>query len=942
MLPTTGFFKDIDCPFYENTCGRPYCHFRHRKKNQECSEDSQDSTEQSQDVPTYNPTPKSQLQNVRSHIPISYVPDIVVRTERSFRNPPTYTFNNVTYKPTPISELSKNKSNNESGEEQSQLNNTESDVNGIDFGEDIDLTSECALIDDIINDKNDENVNKVEEKKAPDKNDIKSTKEKRKKDEKSKSSKSSSKSSEKSSKSEKSRSKTDSHGSSSSGKHKDKKSSESSDSKRSSKSSSKHKDSKDHHKDKHKDHNENRHKSKHKEKSKDHDRDKSRHKSKISKDKVKSRSKEKHREKKKSESENEEKIITFKEEEINYNDLDDFLDDDDDDLENPTLEEECYRIFNEYKPEPIKLDPSNELQMQQEYIPTPKKRIAHQGADNIIPKITHEPPKPSQNPALTMMNRLKAARQAHANNEQKNIISEVNTMKRSNSSEVEPNKSSKIQKTTKEIIKEQPKKNTSLIDDIINGTSSTSTHVPKACDTLLKPKLKKIAPVQNVYSMQQAKAKIAEIANRNSNSKATPMQTIGKGSKRVAHVPDMSMSDIPDVLQSESKKIPINIRTRYLTLLADECLKLYLLKQDAYTRALNEEVKVTERCSAIVTYRNSAMLSVNRIRKELQEREAKGLGPISPDDTDPSEENSPFKGKKFYQNVSGYLLTEDDLDIHGYPREGPVPGRAIIKAQKSVPKVNLNPNQRLCCRCFKVYMVDQKGFSLYEEECQYHPLKKRTIRGDRIYLCCKSTEETGCATASCHVCETEAELDGYQTTMAPSSENDPRCSAVYALDCEMCYTTKGLELTRVTIVDSDSKTVYESLVKPLHPIVDYNTQFSGITKDQMDRTSTSILQVQANILHLCNSKTILIGHSLESDMKALKIVHSSIIDTSVLFPHRLGLPHKKALRVLASEYLKKIIQNDIGGHDSAEDAITCMELVIWKLKEDLKVRNVKT
>lgn len=59
----------------------------------------------------------------------------------------------------------------------------------------------------------------------------------------------------------------------------------------------------------------------------------------------------------------------------------------------------------------------------------------------------------------------------------------------------------------------------------------------------------------------------------------------------------------------------------------------------------------------------------------------------------------------------------------------------------------------------------------------------------------------------------------------------------------MCYTTKGLELTRVTIVDTNCKTVYESFVKPLNPIVDYNTRFSGITKEQMDRTSTSILQV---------------------------------------------------------------------------------------------------
>lgn len=33
MLPSTGYFKTINCPFYESgSCDRPYCHFKHARK----------------------------------------------------------------------------------------------------------------------------------------------------------------------------------------------------------------------------------------------------------------------------------------------------------------------------------------------------------------------------------------------------------------------------------------------------------------------------------------------------------------------------------------------------------------------------------------------------------------------------------------------------------------------------------------------------------------------------------------------------------------------------------------------------------------------------------------------------------------------------------------------------------------------------------------------
>lgn len=41
-----------------------------------------------------------------------------------------------------------------------------------------------------------------------------------------------------------------------------------------------------------------------------------------------------------------------------------------------------------------------------------------------------------------------------------------------------------------------------------------------------------------------------------------------------------------------------------------------------------------------------------------------------------------------------------------------------------------------------------------------------------------------------------------------------------------------------------------------------------------------------------------------------QLIHGTVVDTSIVFPHRLGLPHKRALRSLMADYLRRIHQDD--------------------------------
>lgn len=54
---------------------------------------------------------------------------------------------------------------------------------------------------------------------------------------------------------------------------------------------------------------------------------------------------------------------------------------------------------------------------------------------------------------------------------------------------------------------------------------------------------------------------------------------------------------------------------------------------------------------------------------------------------------------------------------------------------------------------------------------------------------------------------------------------DVTTPGVFALDCEMIYTTAGSELARVTVVDLDGNVVYDRIVKPKGNVLDCNTRW---------------------------------------------------------------------------------------------------------------------
>ncbi|KAH7372370.1 hypothetical protein BKA66DRAFT_422962 [Pyrenochaeta sp. MPI-SDFR-AT-0127] len=157
---------------------------------------------------------------------------------------------------------------------------------------------------------------------------------------------------------------------------------------------------------------------------------------------------------------------------------------------------------------------------------------------------------------------------------------------------------------------------------------------------------------------------------------------------------------------------------------------------------------------------------------------------------------------------------------------------------------------------------------------------------------------------------------------------------IVSVDCEMCKSEDDqLVLTRISLVNWDGSVALDKLVKPNVSIKDYLTQWSGITAAMLEPVTTTLADIQKELLEIITPRTILVGHSLNSDLNALKLTHPFLIDTGILYPHPRGPPYKQSLKWLAQKYLKREVQKGAQGHDSVEDARTCLDLVKQKCEK---------
>jgi hypothetical protein len=415
---------------------------------------------------------------------------------------------------------------------------------------------------------------------------------------------------------------------------------------------------------------------------------------------------------------------------------------------------------------------------------------------------------------------------------------------------------------------------------------------------------------------------------------------------------------------------------------ANDAEEMFVLSEQALiTKALDIEEEAAHTPTIYSNAVKNKILLYKRmtVKQWVEEREkevakAKAKEAASMSDTPNSKPKLPPKvietGLKLEEEIM--LLPRLYTPITGLSKHGyitSIPTDEEIEAAKQ--GVETAKGWEECDRCKKRFQVfpgrrEEDGALASGGKCTYHhgkafftersasdPKAKREKR----YRCCGQAigDSAGCTEGDCHVFKiTEVKRLAAILNFEKTPDNPAKAvSGPVCIDGEMGYTVYGLELIRLTATSWPSGApLFDVLVRPVGEILDLNSRFSGVWPKDMasaqpfsssNPTSekgklqivSSPTEARALLFSHLSPQTPLIGHGLENDLNASRVIHTTIIDTALLFPHKAGLPYRNGLKMLMSTHLNRDIQvvnnGKMEGHDSKEDANAAGELVRYRV-----------
>ncbi|KAH8423763.1 putative RNA exonuclease [Aspergillus melleus] len=195
-------------------------------------------------------------------------------------------------------------------------------------------------------------------------------------------------------------------------------------------------------------------------------------------------------------------------------------------------------------------------------------------------------------------------------------------------------------------------------------------------------------------------------------------------------------------------------------------------------------------------------------------------------------------------------------------------------------------------------------------------------------------------------------LGAYQASPARQNHGGPPKRLAVALDCEMALTEEGPECVQLCAVDLvTGERIIDIGVIPIPRVWNWQTKYSGMSWPIMKqlraqgKTVRGWRAARERLFKFIDEDTILVGQSLDNDLRCLKIVHRNVVDTAIVTKIAVeeqlggGCGRKWALKRLAEDFLGIYIQQGQKGHSCMEDTLATREVLLKCLLEPEELEN---
>jgi RNA exonuclease 1 len=425
---------------------------------------------------------------------------------------------------------------------------------------------------------------------------------------------------------------------------------------------------------------------------------------------------------------------------------------------------------------------------------------------------------------------------------------------------------------------------------------------------------------------------------------------------------------------SASEEVLVLSDQALITMALDLEEKAAVAKAAIYSNVVKNHILVYKRMS-VKDWKEAC------VKIHAQEEALKAINTPKPANTGPPKSIDTGLSKKEELAFLPRLYTPiQGLEKHGYVSK--VPSKEDIEQAKM--GVEAAKGWEVCDRCKARFQVfpgrrEEDGALTSGGTCKYHwgkPYWQDKVASDpkakreKKYRCCGQSmgDSVGCTKGDSHVFKiSEVKRLAAVFNFEETPENDDGSKEAVCIDGEMGYTVYGLELIRLTATAWPCRgELLDVLVRPVGEVLDLNSRFSGVWPQQMADAvlwtpgvdSPSALhqpdqngsaQTRLRIVDspaaarslLCqhlSPQTPLIGHGLENDLNAVRLIHPTLIDTALLFPHQAGLPYRNGLKSLMfnllNRHIQVVVDGKMDGHDSKEDARAAGDLVRLKISKE--------